>query len=74
MQRLTQSDPPVWDFRATESPDGDSILFCRAETGKMPEIWLREGNSAQPRHLTDGLNDQGADHPRWVPDEGKSLA
>ncbi len=74
VQRLTQSDPPVWDFRATESPDGDSILFCRAETGKMPEIWLREGNSAQPRHLTDGLNDQGADHPRWVPDEGKSLA
>ena len=67
VQRLTQSDPPVWDFRAIESPDGKAILFCRAEVGKMPGIWLREGHSVEPRHLTDGLDNQGADHPRWVP-------
>ena len=67
VQRLTQSDPPVWDFRAIESPDGKAILFCRAEVGKMPGIWLKEGHSAEPRHLTDGLDNQGADHPRWVP-------
>lgn len=66
VQRLTQGDPPVWDFRATESPDGHAILFCRVEVGKMPGIWLREENGAEPRHLSDGLNDQGADHPRWL--------
>src|SRR5205823_6904639 len=37
--RLTQSDPPVWDFRASESPDGRQIIFCRAQTGGAPAIW-----------------------------------
>ena len=65
--RLTQSGPPVWDFRASESPDGRWILFCRAETGRMPAIWVMETDGNNPRRLTDGLEDQGADHPRWLP-------
>ncbi len=73
VQRLTQTDPPVWDFRATESPDGRTILFCRAETSRMPGLWLREGNSSKPRHLTDGLDDQGADHPYWVLNGARSF-
>src|SRR2546426_31680 len=27
IMRLTQSDPPVWDFRASESPEGRQIIF-----------------------------------------------
>src|SRR5438105_5633741 len=30
--RLTHRDPPVWDFRASESPDARHIIFCRART------------------------------------------
>src|SRR4051794_41878707 len=37
--RLTQSDPPVWDFRPSQSSDGQHIVFCRAATGAAPAIW-----------------------------------
>ncbi|HAB17812.1 MAG TPA: serine/threonine protein kinase, partial [Verrucomicrobiales bacterium] len=53
--------------RASESPDGRSILFCRAETGQMPSVWLMSSNGGSPHPLTDGQDDQGADHPRWLP-------
>ena len=33
---LTPGDPGDWDFRAAESPDGKSVVFCRAQTGAMP--------------------------------------
>jgi TolB protein len=64
---LTRSDPPVWDFRAVESPDGAHIAFCRAETGGAPGIWVMDADGRNPRLLTRGLEDRGADHPRWVP-------
>lgn len=66
-QTLTASDPPAWDFRASESPDGQMIVFCRAQTGDPPAIWVlpRSGQAARP--LTQGVDGQGADHPRWLP-------
>ncbi len=66
-RQLTENLPPVWDFRPQPSPDGRVILFCRAKTGRMPTIWRMESDGADPRHLTDGWNGQGADHPRWLP-------
>lgn len=65
--RLTRSESPVWDFRASESPDGRWVLFCRAETGQMPAIWVGKSDGSNPRRLTDGLAGEGADHPRWLP-------
>jgi Tol biopolymer transport system component len=65
--RLTQSDPPVWDFRASESPDGRHIVFCRAETDAAPTIWRMDANGRNARLLMRGLDDNGADHPRWLP-------
>ena len=65
--RITHSNPPVWDFRQCESHCGDLILFCRAETGEAPAIWVVNSNGENPRLLTKGLDGQGADHPRWVP-------
>lgn len=67
LARLTRSDPPVWDFRASESPDGRHIVFCRAETGAAPTIWRMDSNGRNERLLTRGLDDNGADHPRWLP-------
>ena len=64
---LTPGDPPVWDFRASESPDGKHIVFCRATTGGAPAIWVMEGDGKNPRLITRGLEDRGADHPRWLP-------
>lgn len=63
---LTQSNPPVWDFRATESPDGQFIAFCRAKTGEAPALWVMDSDGRNPRLITTGLNNLGADHPRWL--------
>lgn len=63
---LTHSDPPVWDFRASESPDGKHIVFCRAATGEAPAIWVMEPDGSNPRPITRGVDDRGADHPRWL--------
>jgi TolB protein len=65
--RLTHSDPPQWDFRATCSPDGNRILFSRARTGELPAIWVMDGDGSNQRLLTRGLSDEGADFPRWLP-------
>ncbi len=67
MTRLTGSDPPVWDFRVTASPDGRSIAFCRAATGELPALWVMDADGKNPRELSRGLDDHGADHPRWLP-------
>lgn len=64
---LTQSNPPVWDFRASESPDGKHVLFCRAATGEMPSVWILERGGPYPHKLTSGIDGAGADHPSWVP-------
>ncbi len=63
---LTHSDPPVWDFRTSESPDGKRIVFCRAVTGGTPAIWVADADGKNPRLVTRGQNDRGADHPRWL--------
>jgi TolB protein len=63
---LTRSDPPVWDFRASESPDGEYVAFCRAKTGGAPAIWVMKADGKDPRLITRGLDDLGADHPRWL--------
>ena len=63
---LTKSNPPVWDFRASESPDGKYVAFCRAMTGGAPAIWVMEANGKNPRLITRGIDDLGADHPRWL--------
>jgi TolB protein len=62
---LTSSHSPVWDFRASESPDGKSVAFCRAKTGGAPAIWVMDADGRHPRLITRGIDDLGADHPRW---------
>lgn len=63
---LTQNNPPVWDFRASESPGGRLVGFCRAKTGGAPAIWAMDADGKNPRLLTRGIDDLGADHPRWL--------
>jgi Tol biopolymer transport system component len=65
---LTPEAPSVWDFRASVSDDGKWILFCRAETGGVPGIWMMDADGRHARLLTRGIDDKGADHPRWLPD------
>ena len=67
LERLTQCDPPVWDFRISESPSGKQIVFCRAKTGGMPELFVMGFDGGAPRLLTSGFERRGADHPRWLP-------
>ena len=65
--RITQPGAGVWDFRASESPDGKQIVFCRAKTGEPPAIWMMNSDGTKQRELTKGIDQRGADHPRWVP-------
>jgi TolB protein len=67
IKTLTQMDPPVWDFRCSASPAGRQILFCRAITGGVPSVWIMDADGRHPRELTKGLDNKGADHPRWLP-------
>jgi len=67
MTALTTSDPPVWDFRASESSDGKQIVFCRAATGGSPAVWVMDADGRNPHQVTRGLEERGADHPRWLP-------
>ena len=63
---LTPSKESVWDFRASQSPDGTEILFCRAPTGEAPAIWVMDSDGKNARMLTPGVEELGADHPRWL--------
>src|SRR5262249_25519084 len=46
LKRFTESTPPAWDFRATESADGEQIVFCRAATGGVPAIWIMDSDGS----------------------------
>jgi hypothetical protein len=67
IKSLTARDIPCWDFRASQSLDGRHIVFCRAETGEAPAIWMMKDDGSDMRMVTRGLDDLGADHPRWIP-------
>lgn len=67
MQPLTKPGEGIWDFRASESPDGKHIAFCRAQTGAMPSVWVMDADGGNERKLTDGFENKGADQPRWMP-------
>jgi len=63
---LTPAKDNVWDFRSSVSADGKHLVFCRAATGEGPGIWVADADGGQPRLITRGIDDFGADHPRWV--------
>lgn len=66
---LTPAAEGVWDFRCSESPDGRSVVFCRARTGGAPLLWVMDADGTRPTVLSAGWEGQGADHPRWMPDQ-----
>jgi Tol biopolymer transport system component len=63
---LTHIDPPQWEFRPEWSPDSGQILFCRARVGENPAIWIMDRDGRNQRLLTQGIDGQGVDFPRWV--------
>ena len=62
----TRNGPGVWDFRATPSPEGEQIAFCRSRTGEPSELWLLEAAGGAACYLTTGVDASGVDHPRWM--------
>lgn len=64
---LTHNRPALWEFRADWSPDSRQILFCRAGVGENPAIWVMDRDGQNERRLTDGLNGNGVEFPRWMP-------
>jgi WD40-like Beta Propeller Repeat len=66
MTWLTQHENTLWDFRCSESPDGRHVVFCRCPTGEGPAIWVMDADGQNQRQITRGIDDAGADHPRWL--------
>jgi TolB protein len=64
---ITNFEAGRWDFRGSQSPDGTKIVFCRAKTGESPAIWVIDSDARNLKLVTKGLNELGADHPRWIP-------
>lgn len=66
VELLTETREGVWDFRASASPDGAQLLFCRVPTGDSPTVWVADMDGGNARALTKGRDELGADHPRWL--------
>jgi hypothetical protein len=64
---LTPPEAGRWDFRATPSPDGRQIAFCRCRTGTSPALWIMRADGTGAREISQGFESTGADHPRWFP-------
>jgi len=63
---ITHDDPPMWSFRCAWSPDGSRLVFARADVGCAPGLWVMDVDGGNRRFLTNGINNRGADHCRWV--------
>jgi TolB protein len=66
MTELTPAADGIWDFRSSVSTDGKHLVFCRTATGEGPGIWVADADGSDAKLLTRGVDDLGADHPRWV--------
>ena len=64
---LIPAEDGVWLCRATPSPDGRHIAYCRAATGEPVSLWIADADGRRSRLLTRGHLERGADHPRWLP-------
>ena len=64
---LTRDNPPLWNFRASESPRGKFIAFCRCAVGETPALWIMSARGGNEKMLTRGLDRSGADQPHWLP-------
>ena len=65
---LTPLREGIWDFRSSMSSDGTQLIFCRAQTGASPSIWVADSEGDYAREVTWGLDAEGADHPRFLPE------
>jgi len=67
ISHLIPPQESAWNFRISASSDGKLIAFCRAETGTVASLWIANADGSDPRKISDGLNNKGLDHPRWLP-------
>ncbi len=67
IETLTHRDPPEWECRASESPHGEKVVFCRAAVGEMTSLWVMDAGGGNERLLSRGIDGTGADQPRWLP-------
>ncbi len=63
---LTPAVEGTWDFRGTWSPEGTMLAFARVHNGSVRELWLMQADGSNPHKLTEGYQQKGADHFRWL--------
>ena len=63
---ITHYEEYRWDFRASLSADGKSIVYTSARNGLASEIRMCGTDGTNDRHVTYGHADTGADHAHRV--------
>lgn len=63
---LTDGGEGCWDFRATPSPSGRAVAYCRAKTGELPSLWIMNADGSGAREIVRGPDGHAVDHPRWL--------
>lgn len=70
-EAITNPTKDVWDFRCSESENGQWIAFCRASTGALPSLWVQRTLGGSAKEIAADPEGTGIDHPRWLPDPPK---
>ena len=63
---LTPAEEGRWDYRTVYSPDGKTMSVTRVRTGGARELWTMSPDGTNPRKLTSGYQQKGADFSRWL--------
>ena len=66
LEEVTPFEERLWVWRAEWSGDSRKIVYARAAVGAPAQLWIIDADGQNPRMITGGWQNKGADFPLWV--------